>query len=332
MRAPLASLAMLSSLLAASCASLLTQYSSAVAAAYDVDGPFVQKVAAARADAHAAPGDTAKALAFGRAVDEAVLVGSLQRGKLSMADVDDAGAALDAVSDDKSQALAVKGNLLLSAGREADGVAALEASLADKPNLWATPRLLPALMAQGKRDRVVEHCRAVRKALTTDEERVALLTDCTHALGDASWASKDDQALLARVQAADAERAAAERAAADQRRAEDRAALDASFSKPSGGGASSASASGSSDGGGGGTVSVQIRCTCGKTVPVFYGDKPKYGSGTKSSCSSNSVSSKTFQTGDMMWLIDESENGLGSVTVSSATRNIEVSCTSISAR
>ncbi|MBI1946275.1 MAG: hypothetical protein HYS27_11290 [Deltaproteobacteria bacterium] len=318
-----------------SCASLLTSYSNAVAAAYDVDGPFLERVAAARAAAKAAPGDTPTALAFGRAVDEAVQVGALQRGKLTAADVDEATGALDAASDDRSQALAVKGNLLLSAGRSDEGVAALEASLAEKPNLWATPRLFPALVAHGKRDRVLEHCRAVRKAIRTDDERLALLGDCHAALGEVSWASKDDQQLLGAAQArADAD-AAAERAAWQEQRARERAELDASFSRSSNSGAPASSASGSSApaaGGGGGPVSVQIRCTCSKTVPVFYGDKPKYGSGTRSSCSSNSVSSKSFGVGDMMWLIDESENGLGSVTVSSSTRTIEVGCTSISAR
>ena len=37
-----------------------------------------------------------------------------------------------------------------------------------------------------------------------------------------------------------------------------------------------------------GPVSVTIRSACSKTVKVFYGDKPKFGSGTYSSISSNS--------------------------------------------
>ena len=83
-----------------------------------------------------------------------------------------------------------------------------------------------------------------------------------------------------------------------------------------------------------GPVSVTIRSACSKTVPVFYGDKPKYGSGTTSSVSSNSVSSHTFQVGDMMWVLDESGNGAGSVTISESTRNIEInsSCGGLSAR
>ena len=79
---------------------------------------------------------------------------------------------------------------------------------------------------------------------------------------------------------------------------------------------------------------MTIRSSCSKTVPVFYGDKPKYGSGTTSSVSSNSVSSKSFRVGDMMWVLDSSGNGADSVTISESTRTLEIgaSCTSISSR
>src|SRR5690242_5969447 len=39
-------------------------------------------------------------------------------------------------------------------------------------------------------------------------------------------------------------------------------------------------------------TTVEIHSDCGKTLPVFYGDKPKFGSGTKSQVSSNSTSSQ----------------------------------------
>lgn len=83
-----------------------------------------------------------------------------------------------------------------------------------------------------------------------------------------------------------------------------------------------------------GPVSVTIRSACPSTVKVFYGDKPKFGSGTNSSISSNSVNSHTFQPGDMFWIIDESENGLDSVTVDDRVRTIEINrdCTSLSVR
>jgi hypothetical protein len=82
------------------------------------------------------------------------------------------------------------------------------------------------------------------------------------------------------------------------------------------------------------SVSVTIRSRCSKTVRVFYGAKPKFGSGTTSSISSNSVQNKTFRPGDQMWIVDDRDNGLSSVQVSAATREIEVtaSCSGLSSR
>jgi hypothetical protein len=72
------------------------------------------------------------------------------------------------------------------------------------------------------------------------------------------------------------------------------------------------------------TVSVTIRSACSKTVGVFYGDKPGFSSGTKSSVSSNSVSSKTFTVGDKMWVLDDAGNGASLITISESTRSIEI--------
>jgi hypothetical protein len=82
------------------------------------------------------------------------------------------------------------------------------------------------------------------------------------------------------------------------------------------------------------TVSVKIRSACSKTAKVFYGDKPGFSSGTGSSVSSNSVSNKTFAPGDMMWVTDDKNNGLASVKVEAATKEIEIGgdCTSIKAK
>lgn len=82
------------------------------------------------------------------------------------------------------------------------------------------------------------------------------------------------------------------------------------------------------------TVSVSIRSACPKTAKVFYGDKPKFGSGTSSTVSSNSVSNKTFKPGDMMWVVDEEDEGLASVKVEDKTKEIEIGsdCKSIKQR
>ena len=78
------------------------------------------------------------------------------------------------------------------------------------------------------------------------------------------------------------------------------------------------------------TVSVTIRSSCPRTVKVFYGEKPKFGSGTNSTISSNSVQSHTFRAGDSFWIIDDSENGLAQYRIQPSTSTIEIgsSCTS----
>ncbi len=113
---------------------------------------------------------------------------------------------------------------------------------------------------------------------------------------------------------------------------------DADFAARSASRANSSSSSSGGGGGGGGAssgpVSVTIRSSCSRTVAVFYGNKPKYGSGTTSSISSNSINSHSFRAGDMFWIVDSSGNGLASVTVTQGMRNLEIlgSCTDISAR
>jgi hypothetical protein len=83
-----------------------------------------------------------------------------------------------------------------------------------------------------------------------------------------------------------------------------------------------------------GPVSVTIRSQCGKTVRVFYGDKPKFGSGTTSTISSNSSQSHSFKPGDQMWIVDDHDNGVSNATVSPTTRELEIgaSCTGIVTR
>jgi len=82
-------------------------------------------------------------------------------------------------------------------------------------------------------------------------------------------------------------------------------------------------------------TTVEIRSECSKTVPVFYGEKPKFGSGTRSTVSSNSTSSQGRKADGTLtvWIIDESENGIASARVTPETRRVVIdrSCTGIRA-
>ncbi|MBX7080763.1 MAG: hypothetical protein K1X88_16315 [Nannocystaceae bacterium] len=83
-----------------------------------------------------------------------------------------------------------------------------------------------------------------------------------------------------------------------------------------------------------GPVSVTLRNACPQTVRLFFGDKPKFGSGTTSTLGSNTVTSHSFQPGDMLWIVDESDNGLSSTSIAASTREIEVTsgCTGFQVR
>ena len=83
-------------------------------------------------------------------------------------------------------------------------------------------------------------------------------------------------------------------------------------------------------------TTVEIHSDCTKTTPVFYGDKPKFGSGTKSSIGSNTTTSASRKSDGTLtvWIIDEQENGIASVHVDASTKRVEIdrSCRQITAR
>lgn len=83
-------------------------------------------------------------------------------------------------------------------------------------------------------------------------------------------------------------------------------------------------------------TTVEIHSDCTKTTPVFYGEKPKFGSGTKSSIGSNTTTSASRKSDGTLtvWIIDEQENPIASVHVGPTTRRVEIdrSCRQITAR
>ena len=83
-------------------------------------------------------------------------------------------------------------------------------------------------------------------------------------------------------------------------------------------------------------TTIEIHSDCTKTTPVFYGDKPKFGSGTKSSIGSNTTTSASRKSDGSLtvWIIDEQENGIASVHVGPTTKRVEIdrSCRQITAR
>jgi len=310
-----------------------------------VDDATLQRLEKARGAAKASPGGASEAFAFAREVENTYALGLVTRGKANGAElVTEAVGYLDAAAaahkDEGPKLLAGKGSLLLTSGDKPGAKKALEASFAT-PNLWPVAKLLALYDADGDKGGITSVCTKARAVTKTDDERMAVLDHCfvaSHAQAPEqglAWAPKGDIAFYKQHRADEDAQAARDREAAQQKREADRQAMQASFTKPGANdpGKGGGSSGGSAGSGGGGPVSVTIRSSCSSTVRVFYGSKPKYGSGTTSSISSNSVNSHTFQPGDMMWTVDASDNGLGSVTVSGSIHEIQIGsdCRSISA-
>lgn len=291
-----------------------------------VDATMIARIDQARAGAKSgAPDDAWK---FAKEVENAYAAGTIGRGKLDGgALTDEAVGYLDAAAKvEPGQMLAEKGSLLMTAGRQADGIAALEASFA-KPNLWPVGKLLEHY-ATAEPARVTVVCKKARPVVKNDDERMALLDQCMHWGKSLAWASKADVAFYEQTRAEEQRQAEIDNAAWREKQDREREQLYASFSKPEPASSNRSSSSPAPSG----PVSVTIRSKCGSTVRVFYGDKPKFGSGTSSTISSNSVQSKSFRAGDMMWVVDDRDNGLSSTSISQSTREIEVTCTGLHAR
>ena len=139
---------------------------------------------------------------------------------------------------------------------------------------------------------------------------------------DAAWEQ-------ARIEAERQRQADAARAAERERERErDRAAQaerDAMAARGGGGG-----------GGGGGSsyFSMSLKNECPRTVKLFIGDKPKYGSGTNTSIGANTISSYSGTAPQMYWIIDDSENGLSAYTARPGSQSVRIlpSCTGFAPR
>ena len=66
-------------------------------------------------------------------------------------------------------------------------------------------------------------------------------------------------------------------------------------------------------------VSVELHNDCEHDVKLFFGEKPGFSSGTQTSLESNSTSSYQMKPGDMIWITDDSENGVSSTSIGSSS-------------
>jgi hypothetical protein len=312
-----------------------------------LDADMAQRVAQARAACASSPGDPQRAYVFARELENAYVSGAVARGAVDGAALlGEAGSYLEqaasAAPDQEGMLYTQKGTLLVVAGDREGGYGVIEQAMQKTPNLYGLAPLLAWYDENHRGEDMLALCQRLRPLAHDDELRYALLDRCFHHTHAESvdvglaWATDDDRDFYERQRELHAAEDAADVEAERQRSEAERQALHDSFAQP---GATQAPAgSGAAQSGsasaGPATVSVYLRSRCSQTVRVCFGEDPKFRCDLTTSISGNSVSSYTFQPGDMIWVVDEQNNGLASASISAGTREVEItsSCTGLSAR
>lgn len=71
-------------------------------------------------------------------------------------------------------------------------------------------------------------------------------------------------------------------------------------------------------------VSIDLHNDCPNDVKLFLGNDPKFGSGTHTSLESNSTTSFQMKPGDMIWIEDDNENGISSMSASPGQTSMRI--------
>jgi hypothetical protein len=322
------------------CLSLLLGNKMQTNANTQVDTSYNQQVAQARSSYQASK-TAPNAVTFAVMVESAYTAGTVGRGQADgPALIIEACGYLDEAAKayplQAAKLLAQKGPLYIAANDKATAQVKLEESMKVKPTVYAAQYLLPLYGEKSALDEVLTTCKKTRAVDMLEDEKYLLLDLCmTNTKAQTvetglAWAPTGDIEYYKKQRAVYAAQAAQR---AEEQRQKD-AALYASMNNNANDTPNNTSSNNSPSDNrpvAPSVVSVSLRSSCAKTVKVFFGQKPKYGSGKTSSISSNSVSSYSMKPGDMIWVVDDSDNGLSSVTISSSTREVKINsnCTSI---
>lgn len=306
------------------------------------DNRIMEQVDAARAKVKKSPGGMEEARVFAQMIAAAFELGAVKRsGADGEGLLKEGDAALDAAviafPAEKAEAMFSKGAMYLAAQKTEQGISALRESMEAKASPRACVLLIGELDKQGDpKKEILPMCKKARPNVASDETKFALLDSCivhTHAQGPddgLKWAGaadikfyKDYSAKLEQEEEdrrrAEASRRAQEDAERERRRQEDDRMRQSQQATSGGSSSNAPSASG---------WHLSLHNSCSKTVKLFLGKKPKWGSGTSTSLGSNTTTSYSGLPGDMIWIVDNSENGLSSLTPSGNQRmQILSSCT-----
>jgi hypothetical protein len=166
------------------------------------DAQKVERMEKARAKAMAAPGSASEASDFAFALNGLHRDGIAARRNLPPTLVDDATQCLDkarqARPEEAHELLSRKGELLISAGRNDDGLQALGESMDAQPNLRAFEILGKSYKQQNQTGDVEKLCKRMLPAMRSETTRYTVLDKCIQFSGASTvegglrWASGKD--------------------------------------------------------------------------------------------------------------------------------------------
>jgi hypothetical protein len=154
------------------------------------DAKLVERMEKMRTRAMNAPGGTIEASDFASQVTLLFTQGVPKRRTVAPNLVDEAVRCLDGAKEanpeDTADLMARKGEMLLAAERQAPGVAALQESIAARPNLRAFTLLVKSLTAQKQAADVEVLCKKTLPGMKSDDSRYAVLDECLKSSGAAT--------------------------------------------------------------------------------------------------------------------------------------------------
>lgn len=82
-------------------------------------------------------------------------------------------------------------------------------------------------------------------------------------------------------------------------------------------------------------LSIEVHSDCTDNVPLFLGETPKFGNGTKTNISPNTTTSFPRNSDGtlVLWIVDDQENGLASVHITKRMKKVSIgrSCRTLDA-
>lgn len=244
-------------------------------------------------------------------------------------------ATQNAQGAEAADALAKRASFQASLGDEAGALVTLESAFERGHTYLSGLGMMSVYAHENKPAEANALCEKTRPLAQDDSQVYDLLRECLKVVEEKEtaqaalpWVSAADWTIFESRQREEQERRLAQRQAQEEQDKQWRDQQAQGPAPSNAGGGSQPSPSGPEH------VSFTLRSSCSKTVSVFFGKTPRYGSGRTTPIGGNSVQNESLSAGDMLWIVDGSGNGLSSVSVSSGTREVEIgsSCTSLSSR